>query len=720
MQDKHLSSQFDEDLNSLCAKLLQMGGLVEQQIEIAMRAFSQMNLDLCNQVIESEKTVNSLEVEIDSACVELIARRQPTARDLRLVMAISKAITNLERAGDEAERVAKRTRRIINEAGNFKINAAEIKLSGQMAIDLLRQSLDCFARLDAVAAANPKPATETKPRGRGRPRTVNVAPAETPRTTTSTPSRPAPRASSRLFDSSDIPADILAEMENDPVFRARAASRTSQSARTPGRNLPGASRRTTLPAGAKVTNLLDQLQTARAVAGAPKTSKDFEDLLVAPRSTAPRSTTSARVPGFASPAAQRKMFGEVSLDPEQIAIMRPSTTDTDIVFVDGKPYQGFNNLDRYDDFAPVLSPRADIKAEPLIGYKPSKSQRTSGKARTPVSVADQNKLLGNLMDNPIGGRNTQQFVASLSPDNRVLASMLNIGGAKSPRTSVRARTPMSVADQKFLGNLMDNPIGGRTARQFVQSSSAPDRALASMLNIGSAWKPADRKGASRVADFYTGKKKPTRTTSAASVPSVVSRVADLFTGGKKPAIRTTPTVSVPSVASVTTPKPVSVPETKITTPKNGNVSYPDFSGKSSTPSVNASAANDLDRYTPKKSELYSMREVLDTARGMKIPGVRLKAGMRTLEMLPHTIPGKVVTRINSLPRWAKIGLALGAAYGATKAADKVAGALPKAEKRLAPLKKSMTRVSVAQNSGVKHMSPKYTNQNNSKLQNKYQ
>jgi phosphate transport system protein len=152
MQDKHLSSQFDEDLNSLCAKLLQMGGLVEQQIDIAMRAFAEMNVDLCNQVIESEKTVNSLEVEIDSACVELIARRQPTARDLRLVMAISKAITNLERAGDEAERVAKRTRRIINEAGNFKINAAEIKLSGQMAIDLLRQSLDCFARLDAVAA----------------------------------------------------------------------------------------------------------------------------------------------------------------------------------------------------------------------------------------------------------------------------------------------------------------------------------------------------------------------------------------------------------------------------------------------------------------------------------------------------------------------------------------------------------------------------------------
>ena len=153
MPDKHLSSQFDEDLNSLCAKLLQMGWVVEQQIDTAMRAFSEMNIDLCNQVIEREKTVNSLEIEIDSACVELIARRQPTARDLRLVMAISKAITNLERAGDEAERIAKRSRRIIEQAANYKINAAEIKLSGQMAIDLLRQSLDCFARLDSAAAA---------------------------------------------------------------------------------------------------------------------------------------------------------------------------------------------------------------------------------------------------------------------------------------------------------------------------------------------------------------------------------------------------------------------------------------------------------------------------------------------------------------------------------------------------------------------------------------
>lgn len=152
MPDKHLSSQFDSDLNGLCSKLLEMGGLVEQQISIAMRAFTEMNIALCNEVIQNEKSVNDYEIQIDLACTEFIARRQPTARDLRLVMAISKAITNLERAGDEAERVAKRTKRLIESNIQSDINVAEIKLSGQMAISLLRRSLDAFARLDTMSA----------------------------------------------------------------------------------------------------------------------------------------------------------------------------------------------------------------------------------------------------------------------------------------------------------------------------------------------------------------------------------------------------------------------------------------------------------------------------------------------------------------------------------------------------------------------------------------
>lgn len=152
MPDKHLSSQFDADLNALCSKLLEMGGLVELQISNALQAFSEMNMELCEKVIQAEKQVNDFEVQIDLTCTELIAKRQPTARDLRLVMAVSKAITNLERAGDEAERVARRTKRLIDANLSNQINVAEIKLSGQMAISLLRRSLDAFARLDTSAA----------------------------------------------------------------------------------------------------------------------------------------------------------------------------------------------------------------------------------------------------------------------------------------------------------------------------------------------------------------------------------------------------------------------------------------------------------------------------------------------------------------------------------------------------------------------------------------
>jgi phosphate transport system protein len=152
MPDKHLSSQFDNDLNALCGSLLEMGGLVESQVSIAMKAFSQLDGDLADQVMVREAEVNDFEISIDQACTELIAKRQPTARDLRLVMAVSKAITNLERAGDEADRIAKRTKHILEDSASHGINTAEIRVSGQMAVSLLRRSLDCFARLDTVIA----------------------------------------------------------------------------------------------------------------------------------------------------------------------------------------------------------------------------------------------------------------------------------------------------------------------------------------------------------------------------------------------------------------------------------------------------------------------------------------------------------------------------------------------------------------------------------------
>ena len=153
MSDKHLSSQFDADLNAVSSKVLEMGGLVESQIVNAMQALNTFDMEIVEAVVLAEQRLNTMEVEIDEECSNIIARRQPAARDLRLLMAISKTITNLERAGDEAEKIAKRVRRINEDGMGRNVNIAEIKLSGEMAVSILRRALDAFARLDTVAAA---------------------------------------------------------------------------------------------------------------------------------------------------------------------------------------------------------------------------------------------------------------------------------------------------------------------------------------------------------------------------------------------------------------------------------------------------------------------------------------------------------------------------------------------------------------------------------------
>ena len=153
MSDKHLSSQFDADLNLISSKVLEMGGLVESQIITAMQALNDFDSEAAARVIAAEDRLNTMEVEIDEECSNIIARRQPAARDLRLVLAISKTITNLERAGDEAEKIAKRTKRLMEDGASRAVNIAEIKVSGEMAVSILRRALDAFARLDTVAAA---------------------------------------------------------------------------------------------------------------------------------------------------------------------------------------------------------------------------------------------------------------------------------------------------------------------------------------------------------------------------------------------------------------------------------------------------------------------------------------------------------------------------------------------------------------------------------------
>jgi phosphate transport system protein len=101
--DKHLSSQFDSELAAVSTRVMEMGGLVESQIRTAVYALAQFSAEAAAQVLEIESRVNAMEVEIDRDLSSIIARRQPTARDLRLLIAISKTTANLERAGDEAE-----------------------------------------------------------------------------------------------------------------------------------------------------------------------------------------------------------------------------------------------------------------------------------------------------------------------------------------------------------------------------------------------------------------------------------------------------------------------------------------------------------------------------------------------------------------------------------------------------------------------------------------
>ncbi len=154
MPDKHLSTQFDSDLNSVSSRLMELGGMVESQIRQAIYALSQFSAEVADQVILGEVQVNALEVEIDREIASIIGRRQPTARDLRLLMAISKATANLERAGDEAERIARMVKAIISEGMPRSLPASELRVATELASNLLRKALDAFARLDTQAAVS--------------------------------------------------------------------------------------------------------------------------------------------------------------------------------------------------------------------------------------------------------------------------------------------------------------------------------------------------------------------------------------------------------------------------------------------------------------------------------------------------------------------------------------------------------------------------------------
>ena len=148
--NKHISGKFNEELEAVRNRVLSMGGLVEKQLQDALLAIQKGDADLAEKVLSSDHKVNKLEVQIDEECVHIIAKRQPAASDLRLVIAIIKTIADLERIGDEAERIAK----VAKESFNNDQQQLLVSLEnlGQQVLSMLHKVLDAFARMDLESA----------------------------------------------------------------------------------------------------------------------------------------------------------------------------------------------------------------------------------------------------------------------------------------------------------------------------------------------------------------------------------------------------------------------------------------------------------------------------------------------------------------------------------------------------------------------------------------
>ena len=149
--NKHISEQYDVELEQLRNALMEMGGLVESQIEQACRALIAHDIELAEQTRALDRRVNQLEVEIDEQVVQIIALRQPTASDLRTLICIMKASTDLERIGDESDRIAKMAlgmARLVRPEDQYK----RIRSLGQKTRRMVTDALDAFARSDADSA----------------------------------------------------------------------------------------------------------------------------------------------------------------------------------------------------------------------------------------------------------------------------------------------------------------------------------------------------------------------------------------------------------------------------------------------------------------------------------------------------------------------------------------------------------------------------------------
>lgn len=152
---EHISKQYDQDLEAIRSRMMQMGGLVESQIRTAVDGYLDGNLERIEAVIAADAKVNELEVAIDEDLRHVIVRRQPAASDLRLIMAVSKTVTDLERIGDEAAKIARMAKEIhsATAARMSRPRLATMSHVSEIATGMLRKALDAFARLDAAAAA---------------------------------------------------------------------------------------------------------------------------------------------------------------------------------------------------------------------------------------------------------------------------------------------------------------------------------------------------------------------------------------------------------------------------------------------------------------------------------------------------------------------------------------------------------------------------------------
>ena len=149
--ENHIMKQFDDELEEIRTRLMEMGGKVEQQLQNAIRAVSEADSKLAEEVIAEEQRVDDMEVDIDEACILIIARRQPAASDLRLVMMVTKAVNDLERIGDEAKKIANHAVILAEQSGASE-GYTEVRHLGQSVSSMLANALDAFARFDVDAA----------------------------------------------------------------------------------------------------------------------------------------------------------------------------------------------------------------------------------------------------------------------------------------------------------------------------------------------------------------------------------------------------------------------------------------------------------------------------------------------------------------------------------------------------------------------------------------